>query len=197
MSGWRDGSRLPVPGSMPRPRAALSLGLLDAAEPASPGAPRCHRLGLPAPFASACKMWPQKPVQIRRRIRCVNFGRRCVKRFRLQWFDDFHGRVARSGSLMVHFAGDVKTSTYGFAWGSSFRSSFISLGLNAEFILKLAAGWTTSKRTSSTWATLSSTLGQIQVCRCPSCLPPQSPQTPTDACCFARAAFMASEQFVL
>ena len=136
-------------------------------------------------------------MQLRLRIRCAHFGRYRAERFRLQWFDLFHGRVARSGSLMVHLAGDVKTSTYGFAWGSSFRSSFISLGLNAEFILKLAAGWTTSKRTSSTWATLSSTLGQIQVCRCPSCLPPQSPQTPTDACCFARAAFMASEQFVL
>ena len=196
MSGRRDGPRLPVPGSMPRPRAALSLGLLDAAEPASPGAPRCHRLGLPAPFASECKMWPQKPVQIRRRIRCVNFGRRCVKRFRLQWFDDFHGRVARSGSLMVHLAGDVKTSTYGFAWGSSFRSSFISLGLNIEFTLELAAGRTTFRRTTPTCATSSSISWLILVCRRPSRLLPNSPQMPADACNFARSVSKTSERLV-
>ena len=136
-------------------------------------------------------------MQLRLRIRCAHFGRYRAERFRLQWVDDFPGCHDTNGIMMVQMAGDVKMATFGFAWGSSFRSSFISLGLNAEFILKLAAGWTTSKRTSSTWATLSSTLGQIQVCRCPSCLPPQSPQTPTDACCFAQAAFMASEQFVL
>ena len=133
---------------------------------------------------------------MRQRIRCVNFGRRCVRRFRLQWVDDFPGCLDTNGIMMVQMAGDVKMATFGFAWGSSFRSSFISLGLNVEFTLELAAGRTTFRRTTPTCATSSSISWLILVCRRPSRLLPNSPQMPADACNFARSVSKTSERLV-
>ena len=134
---------------------------------------------------------------MRQRIRCVNFGRRCVRRFRLQWIDYFPGCLDTNGIMMVQMAGDVKMATFGFAWGSSFRSSFISLGLNVEFTLELAAGRTTFRRTTPTCATSSSISWLVLVCRRPSRLLPNTPQTRADACSFVRPASLASEMLVL